>query len=178
MTTHLERIRSKLQLKAITLHPRATEATVVAFERRHDIELPAEYRLFITELGNGGPGPPYYDLESLGQTAGDMTPTERDIWSNLPRIREPFPFTRAWTWEADEVSQEGNEEDISRGSFYLGNDGCGMYWHLIVTGPDRGIPWMISGEGIQPVCPKRSFLEWYEDWLDGRDSFYGYSGGS
>jgi hypothetical protein len=31
---------------------------------------------------------------------------------------------------------------------------------------------MIAGEGIQPACPKRDFLTWYEDWLDGKDSFY------
>jgi len=49
-----------------------------------------------------------------------------------------------------------------------------MNWHLIVTGPDRGVPWMLAGEGIQPLCPKRTFLQWYEDWLDGKDSFYGY----
>ena len=51
-----------------------------------------------------------------------------------------------------------------------------MNWHLIVNGPERGIPWMLCGEGIQPVCPKRTFVQWYEDWLDGRDSFYGYAG--
>lgn len=63
---------------------------------------------------------------------------------------------------------------LSNGSILLGTDGCGMDWRLIVTGPDRGIPWMISGEGIQPVCPKRTFLQCNEDWLDGLDSFYGF----
>lgn len=61
------------------------------------------------------------------------------------------------------------------GSLLLGNDGCGMYWHLIVNGQERGIPWMLCGEGIQPVSPRRGFLQWYEDWLDGKDSFYGYA---
>jgi hypothetical protein len=42
-----------------------------------------------------------------------------------------------------------------------------MYWCVIVTGPERGNVWMISDEGIQPTAPKRDFLQWYEDWLDG-----------
>ncbi len=28
----------------------------------------------------------------------------------------------------------------------LGTDGCGMYWHLVVTGPHRGHIWNISGK--------------------------------
>ena len=42
-----------------------------------------------------------------------------------------------------------------------------MYWFVIVTGPERGNVWMICGEGIQPTAPKRDFLQWYEEWLDG-----------
>jgi hypothetical protein len=70
-----------------------------------------------------------------------------------------------------EKSDEGDEEQIAWGGICLGTDGCGMYWHLIVTGPERGMPWMLAGEGIQPLCPKRPFLQWYEDRLDGKDSF-------
>jgi len=42
-----------------------------------------------------------------------------------------------------------------------------MDWHLIVKGPETGNIWWICGEGIQPTAPKRSFLRWFEDWLDG-----------
>jgi hypothetical protein len=85
-----------------------------------------------------------------------------------------LPDDRLQVWENDETSDEGDEAQIGWGSICLGTDGCGMNWHLIVTGPDRGVPWMLAGEGIQPLCPKRTFLQWYEDWLDGKDSFYGY----
>jgi hypothetical protein len=47
-----------------------------------------------------------------------------------------------------------------------------MYWHLIVAGPERGNVWTLSSEGIQPTAPKRDFLTWYEDWLDGKGSWY------
>lgn len=174
MDPQLLRIRETLAERRLSLNPPASEAHVRAFEERHRITLPDDYRRFITELGDGGPGPPDYGLVPLGEPKSDMGPQERRFWTELPLVRHPFPFTRYWVWEDGEESSEGGEADICRGSIYLGTDGCAMYWHLIVTGPDRGIPWMLSGEGIQPVCPKRTFLPWYEDWLDGRGPFDGF----
>lgn len=89
-------------------------------------------------------------------------------------IIEWWVIQRMTRLESGETSNEGSREQVEHGSILIGNDGCGMYWHLIISRPDRGIPWMVCGEGIQPVGPKRDFLQWYEDWLDGRDSFYGY----
>ncbi len=39
---------------------------------------------------------------------------------------------------------------FDHGSIVLGTDGCGMYWHLIVTGEHRGQVWSIGGVGAQP----------------------------
>lgn len=39
------------------LGPPVPEATLGAWERQHGIELPADYRAFLLELGNGGAGP-------------------------------------------------------------------------------------------------------------------------
>jgi hypothetical protein len=36
------------------------------------------------------------------------------------------------------------------GSLLLGTDGCGMYWHLIVTGPQRGHVWLIDQNRAMP----------------------------
>lgn len=170
----IARIRQKLVARGLVLNPVAPEAQVRAFEARHAITLPSDYRLFITALGNGGPGPAYYGLLPLGAVGTDLRPDERRYWSELPDVAKPFPCTHYWVWEDGEISTEGTDEQVSFGSIMLGTDGCGSYWHLIVTGPDRGIPWQLCGEGIQPVCPKRTFTEWYEDWLDGKDSFYGF----
>lgn len=172
--TQLDRIRSKLQAKDLVLNDPATESYVAAFEARHGVELPSGFRAFLTQIGNGGPGPPYYDLVPLGVSASVKHDYERDIWTELPEVRSNFPFTRYWVWENGDTSDQGTLEQITHGNIQLGHDGCGAYWHLVVTGPDRGIPWMFCGEGIQPVCPKRDFLQWYEDWLDGHDSFYGF----
>lgn len=174
MKDKLSRIEAKLVAKGHKVNSKASEAHVASFESHHGISLPGEYRSFITLLGNGGPGPPSYGLEPLGFTASDMQSEERRLWTDLPDVATAFPFTRYWVWEEGDISSEGSREQIDYGSIYIGNDGCGMHWHLIITGPERGIPWMICGEGIQPVCPRRSFLQWYEDWLDGLDSFYGF----
>jgi hypothetical protein len=33
--------------------------------------------------------------------------------------------------------------------------------------PDMSHIWLITGEGITPTDPKRDFLRWYVDWLEG-----------
>jgi hypothetical protein len=176
MTDPIARIRLRLEERGIRLHPPAASAEVAAFEAKHDIVLPEDYRRFITEIGDGGPGPVDYGILPLGHVPSDMTKDERSTWTELRDVTKPFPFTRAWVWESDPTSDQGDRDQVDCGSLCLGTDGCGMYWHLIVNGSERGVPWMFAGEGITPVSPKRSFLRWYEDWLDGKASFYGYHG--
>lgn len=175
MVDQVDRILGKIRDRRMSLNPVTSEADVIAFEQKHGIQLPDEYRTFLLRVGNGGLGPPFYRLQPLGEVPSGMTPRENAEWSQLALVREAFPFTRYWVWEEGELSTEGTEDDVHKGSLRIGDDGCGMYWHLIITGPDRGMVWQITGEGIQPIAPKRSFLQWYEDWLDGKDSFYGFT---
>jgi hypothetical protein len=57
-------------------------------------------------------------------------------------LAAPFPLTESWLWEEDSRPAEEIESlrgpVFDHGSVVLGTDGCGMYWHLIVTGPHRG----------------------------------------
>lgn len=173
----LDRIRQKLNERSIELAPPLELAEVTSFERNHGVELPEGYRRFVLEVGSAGAGPPEYGLIRLGTACRDMNDQMTAEWTSLPNLAKAFPFTRHWIWEEGAETDEGSEQQVDFGSFVLGNDGCGRYWHLIVTGPDRGCPWMLAGEGIQPTAPKREFLDWYEDWLDGKDSFYGFDYG-
>src|SRR5438094_10070909 len=61
---------------------RLTEKQVAAFERRHAVKLPPEYRAFITGVANGGAGPAY-GLYSLAEAV-----------TKEPRGRVPDDFLR------------------------------------------------------------------------------------
>jgi hypothetical protein len=173
----LKRIQSKVAAKGVRLRPPSAESEVLRFESKHGIVLPEGYRRFILEVGSSGPGPPEYRLVKLGKAASDMDPESKRNWTRLPHVAEPFPFRRMWCWEDEEYDDEEAFEAklarIYRGNIFLGNDGCGMYWHLIVTGAERGHIWHFTGEGIVPTKPKRDFLCWYEDWLDGVEDWWG-----
>ncbi|MFC9501562.1 SMI1/KNR4 family protein [Streptomyces sp. NPDC056982] len=164
--------------------PPAGWEAVRSFEAEHGIVLPEPYRTFVAEIRDGlRAGPPYYGLLPLAQTPPDWG-------SDHPErlLAKPFPLTEAWLWEA-----EGDEEALPQqefeartdpvfdhGSLLLGTDGCGMYWHLIVTGPQRGHVWQIAGEGAMPFGTQSAnalmpgvpgFTGWATKWAQGRDWF-------
>ncbi|MFF8288211.1 SMI1/KNR4 family protein [Streptomyces sp. NPDC016309] len=129
-------------------------AAVHAFEAEHGVVLPEPYRTCVAEVADGSPaGPPDYGMTALAELPacwGDDRP-ERDL-------SRPFPLTEAWSWEDDERPEEEIEPLVDRvfdhGSLVLGTDGCGMYWHLVITGPGRGSVWHISGEGAVPFAAR------------------------
>ncbi|MFF5874810.1 MULTISPECIES: SMI1/KNR4 family protein [Streptomyces] len=155
----------------------AGEEAVKSFEAEHGIVLPEPYRTCVVEIGDGlRAGPPYYGLLPFARTP-------RDWGAGRPErlLAEPFPLTRAWLWEQDdeeELSDEEFEERVGpvydHGSLLLGTDGCGMYWHLIVTGCERGHVWLIDENGaipfgdrpgITPLMPGTpGFAGWAARW--------------
>lgn len=159
------RILTKAKAAGIRLNAPAAQSDVDAFERLHGVSLPEEYREFLLRVGNGGSGPPSYGLLSLG-----VLP--RDYDSPFPDLSQPFPFTKTWVWEGGDESKEGPIEAAYRGAVVLGSDGCGQYWVLITSGPERGKVWMRTDVGIQPLEPTMTLLEWYEAWLDGRRNWW------
>src|SRR4051794_21291771 len=96
----LHRIRAKLdevvrcrltpfgsEKHGFRLGPVAKESDVVAVERSCGVTLPADYRTFIMQLGDGGTGPAY---GLLTLTKG----LDYDVESKDPtRLRTPFPYT-------------------------------------------------------------------------------------
>ncbi|MFB7427722.1 SMI1/KNR4 family protein [Streptomyces hydrogenans] len=163
--------------------PPAGWEAVRSFEAEHGVVLPEPYRTFVAEVGDGlRAGPPYYGLLPLAQTPPDWGAGRPER-----RLVEPFPLTEAWVWEDDEDPALPEEEFEARtsavfdhGSLLLGTDGCGMYWHLVVTGPQRGHVWQIAGEGAlpfgshvadPPMPGTPSFTGWVTHWSRGQDWF-------
>ncbi|MEU5538729.1 SMI1/KNR4 family protein [Streptomyces sp. NPDC020362] len=144
---------------------------VRAFEAGHGIVLPEPYRTFVAEISDGSvQGPPEYGLVGLTQSAGGQEPGK------------PFPLTRMWLWEEDEGPYDDPdavvEQVADHGSLVLGTDGCGMDWHLIVTGPHRGHIWHITGEGALPfgaefghTTSAPGFAGWVAHWAAGKEWF-------
>jgi SMI1/KNR4 family protein SUKH-1 len=168
----LARVAKKVSERGIRLAPCLSEVAVASFEARLGISLPRDYREFILKIGNGGAGPPGYGWMALGEVAKNLDPEYSRQWRELTRIREPFPLTEPWVWEDGDQSTEGTRSQVQDGSIFLGDDGCGQYWFLVVSGRERGNVWMLSDVGIAPTVPKRDFLRWYEDWLDGNRAWW------
>ncbi|MFE4662545.1 SMI1/KNR4 family protein [Streptomyces hydrogenans] len=161
--------------------PPAGWEAVRSFEAEHGIVLPEPYRTFVAEICDGlAAGPPHYGLLPFVEIPDDW-----DTDGSERVLAEPFPFTTAWDGEddAEDLSEEETEalwDAMSgHGSLLLGTDGCAMYWHLIVTGPQRGHVWLTDENGALPFgTPPASlmpgtpgFTGWVTHWAQGRPWF-------
>jgi hypothetical protein len=158
--------------------PPLAEEQVAAFEKRYGIELPDDYRAFITRIANGGAGPAYgmYTLEEAHQKERrELVPDDF--------LRTPFLHAQAYDPNNDpEVAAffaridrgeipalEEYRHDLyeTAGTLALCHEGCGYLHLLIVTGPARGQMWLdgrCSDQGFFPLGV--GFLDWYEKWLN------------
>ncbi|MDR3058481.1 MAG: SMI1/KNR4 family protein [Prevotella sp.] len=165
-----------------------SDSSVCKFEKSNNIELPDDYRYFITEIGNGGIGPDYGIL-SLEESIIDFK------LKNKPKIRldKNFRFTDAWNekwvnyfdWDnelpsLDLVNKYMGVEYIN-GSLQISHSGHGCTHLLIVNGSEKGFIWYdgrADYDGIYPESTantKRiSFEYWYSIWLEDELKKYGY----
>jgi hypothetical protein len=162
------------------LAPTLPIRAVQEYEEQRGVQLPAEYRLFVTRIGRGGAGP-YYGLFSLnGRDPEDIT--------DFDRIRRPFLWTQAfnpYNWEdacsrkgvwCDDDCEEGERPQVILsvpGALYICHYGCAIRFFLIVNGTCFGEVWRDSqadDRGIMPECDSNGrhlcFFDWYENWLD------------
>lgn len=149
---------------------------VHAFEAEHGVLLPEPYRSFVATIGDGSyTGPPEYGLVELAAVPSDWG---KDRPERV--LAKPFPLTEAWLWEGEERAESEFEDVLDavfdHGSIVLGTEGCGMYWHLIVTGEQRGHIWQITDVGAVPfgaefghTTAQPGFAGWVRHWAEGKD---------
>jgi hypothetical protein len=168
-SNRIERVKNKVVERKISLNRCLMPHEIQEFEKHYHIRLPEDYRRFLTEIGNGGSGPPYYGLVPLAETI--ETVKDKEFRPDLP-----FPLTTYWVWEGEVSWEKGQPEILDpvflHGHLYLGTDGCSHDWILIVTGSERGKIWDRADVGAQPCAPERDFLSWYEYWLDGHEDWW------
>jgi hypothetical protein len=149
------------------LRPPLDEAAVAAFEERHGVVLPAEYRGFLREVGDGGAGPYYgiYPLDGTGMHSFDREERERP-----GHLAAPFPHTAAWAprwWgpdpEIDEDAYYADEQ--TAGTLVVCHFGCGALFRLVVTGAERGRVWFDDRPSDGGMTPGPGFRDWYLEWL-------------
>lgn len=148
------------------LGPTLAESELLAFEQQHGIRLPADYRVFLAEVGNGGLGPdaprffmgksgagPFNGLLTLDEAAQDCT------------LRQPFPFTESTESLAEDAVWAHMDADLFPGvpgALALCHYGSGLVCYLVVNGPAYGTVWL-GRENFYPMA--ESFDVWYGDWL-------------
>jgi hypothetical protein len=138
-------------------NPRLEQEEAQRFEQAHNIELPTDYRGFLTGVGNGGAGP-FYGLFSLGHWDGEA----------VAALSDPFPFTAAWNDRTDKKYQQATP-----GAFPICNMGGGQRLWLVLSGPERGNIWRdYRADELgwfpdeEPNSPRITFAQWYQTWMD------------
>ena len=144
------------------MNPCLTERDVVDLENTYRVQLPGDYRNFLTHIANGGAGP-YYGLLSLKQSLSEERKQRTPEF-----LSAPFPLTEAFNPFNAELEDEAQYDDkFITGSLCLSHQGCGYYDRLVVTGPQRGLVWTdgrVSDQGLVPL--QIDFCTWYDDWLN------------
>jgi len=162
------------------IRPVLTMTELQQFQEKYKLELPWEYKLFLTEISNGGVGP-YYGLYSLFEGIKEANSYSTDGNSPLDNsFTIDFPFNNKVVeefinyyntciddGENDEI-EYFNVPDKFTGVIFLSEYGCGWSYVLVVKGEQSGTVWF-HGENVSPVLAEGkqwSFFDWYENWLD------------
>ncbi|WP_328876051.1 SMI1/KNR4 family protein [Streptomyces sp. NBC_00287] len=140
------------------------EAEIRAFEATHGIDLPAEYRSFVAQVGDGPAGPGYGLMPlAVPRTKAREEWAVDDEWEEdrlSGRLAEPFVLTEPLPSPIDAPGDE-----LTRGTLMLAEEGCGIYIRLILNGPRAGEVWRMDPDwgGFVQVSP--GFRTWYTEWL-------------
>lgn len=139
------------------------EAVVAEFEERHEVTLPPAYRLFVTELGDGGAGPGY----GLSRLSASCPIGCRP--GHLARSSPYQPGPRyLYDWAERYEDPPGADQMFLAGTLKVVDHGCTLATQLVVTGQARGRLFNVDGgASLGPyVVEDADFLAWYERWLD------------
>ena len=173
------------------LNPPLPQSEIEAFETKHHVTLPEDYRQFIAEIGNGGAGP-YYGVFPFGEhddsddfctwdkeyLVGDLSAKfpHQDKW-NLPdsfwdKMPDPGPDISAEeedlmmeVWDKQLEEHYWNPK-IMNGAIPICHLGCNLRDWLVINGPQKGFIWADARTDHLGVYPLRDGVEQltFFDW--------------
>ncbi|KAI8380272.1 hypothetical protein BD560DRAFT_432131 [Blakeslea trispora] len=167
-------LKNEILDKEIDLEPCVKANELVEFERTNLIRFPADYRIFLLEVGNGVEsdwlGPCREGILSFGKTPFGYPLRFSDLLKNLGKA---FPYTQKHIVEETEEQQDTRITNRPRhreigGYVTLGTSirSYSHFWILICEGESRGEVWIATWHGsFFPCTPRMSFRDWLMDWL-------------
>lgn len=108
MNSQIERIKTKIgQLREMDknyqifgshihqykLNPVLTLTQISEFEKRFQVNLPEEYKLFLSQVGNGGAGP-FYGVNTLEDGRISYFDNSENASHSYFDLSKPFPHTK------------------------------------------------------------------------------------
>lgn len=164
-----------------------SEAQVRAFEERYGVELPGDYKAFLTRVGNGGikypdsavsdsAAGPFFGIYALGDNVGEAS-GDGEKYLSAEALLYPGMTDAYWKElhakiEADDDMPDAEyEAEIGRiygGILPIGSQGCTYLHGLVLNGPHKGrVVNLDSDDQVKPQFAfETDFLTWYERWLD------------
>lgn len=178
-----------------------TQYEVSAFEMKYSIELPACYKAFVLQIGNGGIGyngsaaGPFYGIYPFGTRVNELIYDNTEKYLKNDSVIYPGMTDDYWkelvkNIEENDLSDDDFEEAmgvIYGGVLPFGSQGCSYLHGIILNGQYKGRVVNLDVDRQKPhVAFEANFLDWYERWLDeivsgellkDGPSWFGYSKG-
>lgn len=132
---------------------------VAAFESKHGITLPSEYRSFLLEVGNGVRG--RFGLFQLG------------FWNDVPLLSSELARL-AEEFDEDEAEACDDVQETIAGLLPISDAGCSSCYSLVIGGKGAGHIWYdnrVDGSFLEPVVDdvgQMGFRAWYGALLTAR----------
>jgi hypothetical protein len=140
-------------------HPVVSMKYLNTIEKEFNIIFPNEFKIFYSQISNGASANKrrLYSIEKIVSKL------------DKKKLNMNFNFKQSIIW-GDELSMQPHSE-IEYGNIEVADMGDGITWHLIVNGDEYGKMWLFTEMGILNCCTNVNFLEWFELWIQKKDSF-------
>ncbi len=174
MNLEFKKIKDKIYSKSITLLPKINHKELISFEDKFQVELPEDYKYFLSEMGSG-----------FEKSYRFLTPKnwEESFWVNSHLIN-PFKYTCKIKLEhqlksnwlelikdpINDMNWKNDKWDPMFGTIAIGEIGCGLYYRMILNGELKGRIFVWGDHALNP--PKFIDQVGYLNWINFQIDIY------